>query len=222
MTTLTALADRCQNAIDDAAAGTWLQATVEEWVKEAIRDYSTHFPRLVVLKYDCTAATHAYTLPADFLGVISVEYPKDEDPPQFLAHKSHLEEDFWDAEGYYDVQAQGDAVTPGTLWISESPAATEDINLTYSAYHDLAPTNITVPGHHEHLLVLFVVWKAAAERLMKDQGNVNILPSLLAARRLVASNMRDAYDAAIRLAEKQQAPGGWTGPWKADIHDPIY
>ena len=44
-TTLAELADRAQITLNDAGAGTWPQATIEEWVVEAIRDYTQTFPR---------------------------------------------------------------------------------------------------------------------------------------------------------------------------------
>ena len=37
-TTLAELADRAQVTLNDAGAGTWPQATIEEWVVEEIRE----------------------------------------------------------------------------------------------------------------------------------------------------------------------------------------
>ena len=46
-TTLAELADRAQLTLNDSGAGTWPQATIEEWVVEAIRDYTQSFPRTI-------------------------------------------------------------------------------------------------------------------------------------------------------------------------------
>jgi hypothetical protein len=229
MTTLAEITARAQNAIGDAAGATWSDAKVEEWIIEAIRDYSVHFPRTVQdTLVKSVTPTYVYSLPADFLGMVCVEFPEGEDPPRYLKRRSYLDPGFWDSDEYYDVEPTRDAAEPAKLHMSALPDTEEDIAITYTTYHavlipeDDDDTDITVPEHHEHLLILFVVWKAAAERVLTDQADPNSFPALLASMRLVTSNARDAYNDALRQAEKQEAPGGWTGPWRSDEHDRIY
>jgi hypothetical protein len=224
VTTLSALADRAQTAMNDAAAGTWPQATIEEWLNEAIRDYSLHFPRLQSTTLNCVAGQHNYTLPADFLAVHLVEYPVGEDPPEYLARGSRARQDFWDAEGYYDVEVSGEA-TAGTLWISEDPTVGETIELSYLATHDhalAANGTLTVPGHHEHLLILFVVWRAWTERQATEQADPDHTSTVLDAHRRSTDSAEAIYRRAVKLAKTGASPSGYTGPWAADPYDRIY
>jgi len=84
MTTLAQLADRAQSALSDAAAGTWSQATAEEWCNEALRDYSLHFPREIEATQATSANDRKYDLPAGFQAMLTVEYPSGNDPPDYL------------------------------------------------------------------------------------------------------------------------------------------
>jgi hypothetical protein len=98
---------------------------------DAIADYSVHFPRIITLKIDCTASTHAYDMPADCKAVLSVEYPKGEDPPKYLRLSDRFASGFYDSDTLVDVQFSDDADDPGQLWISADPLVAEDINLVY-------------------------------------------------------------------------------------------
>ena len=37
-----------------------------------------------------------------------------------------------------------------------------------------------------------------------------------------ANQAEQEYRRALRQAQQARADGGWTGPWKQDIYDPIY
>jgi len=67
--------------------------------------------------------------------VISVEYPKGEDPPEFLTLSDRLLPEFFESDTLYCVEPSIDAVTAGLLWISADPLATEDINIIYQGDH---------------------------------------------------------------------------------------
>jgi hypothetical protein len=227
MTTLANVADQAQIALNDAAAGTWPQATVEAWILDGIREYSHHFSRSVQTTITTTAATHAYDLPiapAAFRGMVLVEYPTASDPPDYLQPLSRKDPRFWAADGYYDVEPSG-AAAAGSLWISASPDAGETITLTYLAPHsDKLASNdaITVPTEHESILVDYVVWRALSERVVTEAQSPDTTVRMLYQFMLAAERAEDAYRQALTAAKGQQAPGGWTGPWRSDMHDPIY
>ena len=228
MTTLLQLADRCQLALNDSGVGTWPQATVEAWVLDAIRDYSQYFPR--VRTSTTTIETpgdtpHELDLPTDFLAMLLVEFPDGEDPPKYLDVKSRTRSGFWDCEGYYDIEPSHDAAAAGTLFLSEAPTAGEAYTLTWLATHDtnLDPGDtITVPEDHESILLLYVLWQACRERMATQQQDPDTTIHLL--QQLVkASEQSEAeYRRALQRAQSHVAPGGWTGPWTADVYDPIY
>lgn len=228
MTTLLQLADRCQLALNDSSVGTWPQATVEAWCVDAIRDYSQYFPR--VRTSTTTIATvsstpHEFSLPTDFMAMILVEFPDGEDPPEYLEHRSRTRDDFWDYEGYYDIEPSGDAATAGKLFLSEAPEAGEAYTLSWLAPHDTdldSGDTITVREDHESILILYVLWQACRERMATQEQDpdttIHILQQLVKA----AEQAEAEYRRALERAQDHIAPGGWTGPWRADLHDPIY
>lgn len=224
MTTLAALADECQNLLSDSGASTWAQATVEQWVNAAIRDYSQHFPREVTATIATTANTRKYDLPANFLEMLSVEYPTGQDPPEYLSRLPFNHRDFWEGDYWYDVVYHEDAADPPELWMSKKPAAAETITYIYQASHDhalAAGGTITVPSHHHNLLILFVYWKAAQELLSAEQQSPTSNSSLLMGQ--LASNMDRAkrtYYAtiaqALQAVEGQSRLLSWHGKEEID------
>ena len=88
-TTLAELADRAQITLNDAGAGTWPQATVEAWVTEAVRDYSQSFPRTIRSSITISGSSpgHEFDLSNDYISMILVEYPGDQDPPVYLQRR---------------------------------------------------------------------------------------------------------------------------------------
>lgn len=232
-TTLAALADRIQNALADASAGTWTQDTIEEWILEAVREYSIHFPRLQIADLTTSAGIHEYDLPADYSAMLTVEYPLGEDPPHYLIRRDHRDPAFWQSDDYYDVPQipgeiapVGEDVAPAQIYISATPADGETIRVTYHAHHrlDLDSTDLlSVPREHEHILVLFVIWKAYNERLSTEAQSPDTTMGLLQSMRLLTQRAHEQYLAALnRAIANVRNVGGWTTPWKMDKHDRIY
>jgi hypothetical protein len=227
MTTLLQLADRAQLALNDSGVGTWPQATVEAWCLDAIRDYSQFFPRTRTSTTTIAIddAGHEFDLPTDFLAVILVEFPDGEDPPEYLERRARTRAAFWDYEGYYDVEPSHDAGTAGTLFLSEEPANGEAYTLTWLAPHDtdlVSGDTITVPEDHESILILYVLWQATRERMATEEQDPDTTIHLLRQMVNAAEQAEADYRRALERAQDHVAPGGWTGPWRADVHDPIY
>jgi hypothetical protein len=230
-TTLAELADRAQLTLNDAAAGTWPQATVESWCIDAIRDYTQTFPRTYRSAITISGASpgHEFDLTTDLIAVILVEYPGDEDPPAYLKRRSRTHPQFYGRKGYYDVQHSHDMTTVPTLYLSEEPGDGEKIYITMKAHHDtslVSGDDITVPDHHEGLLILFVLWQAFKERLSTEEqdpdttlaGHVTLLQQLVKG----ATQAEKEYKDALKRAKANVAEGGFSGPWTADDHDRIY
>jgi hypothetical protein len=227
MTTLLQLADRAQLALNDAGVATWAQATVESWVLDAIRDYSQSFPRVRTSTTTIAVddAGHEFDLPTDFLGMVLVEFPDGEDPPEYLKRRSRTRSGFWDYEGYYDLEPSADAGSAGTLYLSEEPDNGEAYTLTWLAPHDTdldSGDTITVPEDHESILVLYVVWQAIRERMATAEQDPDSTTQVLRQLTLAAQQAEFEYNRALKRAKGQRSPGGPTGPWRADVHDPIY
>jgi hypothetical protein len=210
MTTLAALADRCQINLSDSGAATWPQATVEQWVNDAIRDYSNHFPRYRSDTLETVADDRTYDLPADFMNMIYVEYPTGQSPPEYLSRMNHQHPEFWNEDYWYDIIRHEDVGDVDELWISKKPSAGQTITFIYRAWHDFALANsgtITVPAVHENILMAFVYWTAQKELLAAESQSPTSNSSLIMAQ--LASNAdrsKRAYSQII--AQAQHAQGG--------------
>jgi hypothetical protein len=236
-TVLYEIADRAQLALGDALAATWPQATVEAWLLEAIRDYSQHFKRTRATSRTLTTAEagqHSFDLPNDFIGMIAVEYPGDQDPPVYLERLSRRNPAFWGQAGFYDIETTSDAdwdpvgddlENPPMLWISDEVEAAKKIAFTYTATHDATITaedQCTVPDEHQHLLIKFVVWQAMVEREAVEAQSPDTTIRMLQQFKLATQAAESAYRSALADAKKTLSGGGYTGPWKSDVYDPIY
>ena len=230
-TTLAELADRAQVMLNDTAASTWPQATVEAWVIEAIREYTQTFPRTITVTITIATGSpgHSFDMTADYIAMIMVEFPGDEDPPKYLKRRRRTHPRFYNYEGYYDVEPTGDMTDVPTLYLSEEPANGDKIYWTAKCHHDTSLSsgdNITVPEHHEGLLLLYVLWQAFRERLATEEqdpdttlaGHVTLLQQLVKG----AEQAEKEYKEALARAKNLVADGGPTGPWEADEHDRIY
>lgn len=231
MTTLAQLADRAQLTLNDSLASTWPQATVESWVLDAIRDYSQTFPMTVTFTVTVSGASpgHEFDLVTGIIAISLVEYPGGEDPPVYLKRRRRTHPNFYNVEGYYDWQPTDDQTTAPVLYLSEEPSDGETIYVTVKIHHTtslVSGDSITVPVHHESILILYVLWQAFKERLATEEqdpdttlaGAVTLLQQLVKG----ATQAEAEYRRALERAKANVAEGGITGPWKADIHDPIY
>jgi hypothetical protein len=232
MTTVAQLADRCQLALSDSGAGTWPQATVEDWVCDAVREYSQHFPRILTTHVDTIGGTpdHYTLLPEDFLEIVSVEFPLGEDPPVYLQHRSMHHPEFWDRDGYYDVLRSDqiysalDTDTYNKIVWSRVPLATEGYKIRYQAAHSATSASdpITIRTDHQPILVLFVIWRALKERQAKEAANPDTTSRYLNQLVYAATQAEQEYRRALDRAINSRSDSGWAGPWRADIYDPIY
>lgn len=231
MAILSAVADRAQNALNDAAAGTWSQTIIEEWVCEAIRDYNLYFHRTV--KAVSSIATSATTLTLSRLAreVLHVEYPYNETPPQYLTRKNRYAPDFYDSDDNFDFEPVGeygttdDGGTSPYLIFSSAPTVGEQIAVFYGALHtaELASGDqVSVPDEHQHLLVLFVLWKAHSERTITEAQDPDTTIRMINQMKQAAMAAEQDYRRAIKQALQAAAQGGWTPPWKMDTYDRIY
>jgi hypothetical protein len=57
---------------------------------------------------------------------------------------------------------------------------------------------------------------------MHQIANPDTTTSILSALQNSAKKAEFAYTYAMQALVGQVSAGGYTGPWKADIHDPIY
>ena len=95
MTTFAELVNRCELAVNDEDNSTFTAEQIVKWINDGIRDYSQHFPRIKTQSISAVLNDNTYDLADDFMGVLSVEYPTGEDPPEYLSRLSYKHADFW-------------------------------------------------------------------------------------------------------------------------------
>jgi len=230
LTTITQLVDRIQLILNDTAAAVWAQTDVEEWVIDGIREYSIHFPRTRTTTFELEAAVQSFDLPEDFIAALQVEYPTGETPPQYLQRLARAHPQFWLSDNYYDVEpANANPASASVFYMSASPVAGQELELTYSAYHipvsntvppSIAP--ITVATYHEHIIEQYAVWQAHVERLATEVQSPDTTIRLIQQYKLAVQATEASYRTSLRQAMAAQSAGGWTGPWRVDANDRIY
>ncbi|MFN2189010.1 MAG: hypothetical protein ACK2T3_09610 [Candidatus Promineifilaceae bacterium] len=197
MTTLETLINLCEADLADTGNTTWSAADIQQWIVDAIADYSAHFRRILIQDITTSLNDRMYDLQDSCIGVISVEYPQGHDPPQYLQLRSHTHPDFWVQEGYYDHITHSDDTDAGELWISAKPAAGETIRVRYQAYHELPDDTsdvITVPAEHQHILRNYVLWRAAIQLKTTEEANPTSSSSLIMSQLAInVDRMRRAY-----------------------------
>jgi hypothetical protein len=217
-TTLSDLIDLCEADLADSGNATWSAADVEQWLRDAIADYSIHFPRVLSTTIATSADDRTYDLPADFLEPLTVEYPTGEDPPEYLKRRGYTHPDFWEVDGYFTIVHRGDDTDVDELWISEEPDDAETITVIYKGKHDNtidAGDNLTVPARHHYLLRYYVQWQARLQLQIAEEKSPTSNSSLIMAQ--LSSNAQrakrvylDALSKAI-FAETKSGPVSWQG-----------
>ena len=152
--------------------------------------------------------TAVYDLNADFMGVLSVEYPDGEDPREFSERRPYTHDNFWDVDGYYDIIPISDVSDLDQIVLSDDDIATgETAVIQYHAHHQLITDTGTIAGansvpvHHQQLLTKYVMWQAAQHLASAEQQSPTSSSSLLMAQ--LAQNARRlelSYATAVQQA----------------------
>lgn len=143
---------------DTATSKRWGDELLYLYTKDAIRDYSTFFPRRIN-RVEMTVADGYATLPSDTVEVVYVECPRD----TFLKPRgSRPGVKFASRPGrptLYDIEG-------GSLYLNGSPQTGDETLLTYDALHNVpASLNdddfvLTIPDGDLELIRLYAKGKA--------------------------------------------------------------
>ena len=179
---------------DQAAPQRFTDEQINQWINDAIEEYSRYFPRAKTATISTTANDRTYDLPGDYRGILSVEYPTGDDPPSYLERRDFRHPNFWLEDGFYDVVHRTDAGNLDEVWISQKPAAGQTITVEYLGDHDLVDDDTdttSILDLHLEVLILHVRWSATqamatAEAANPDPNNI----------------MMDRYEANVTRAER--------------------
>jgi len=153
------LADIRADLKDTASTPRWSDSSLFVWAKDAIRDYSIHFPvqKSVVL----TESDGKYELPSDFEHDVYVTCPDD----------AYLERrDTRPGVEYLEVfRPTLYTIREGFLYLNGSPSTGENVTLFYEAKHPVPASEtdttfeLTIPEGDEELIRLYVKAKATEQ-----------------------------------------------------------
>jgi hypothetical protein len=163
------LADIRSDLKDTASTKRWSDEALYLWAKDAMRDYSLYFPR-VISRLELTADGGSYALPVDLVKDVTVECPKDRYLERRLERPGARYFRTGEPTEYY--------LAGGRLFPNSSPQDGERIYLTYEAMHAL-PANafdvemaLTIPPLDEELIRLYIKAKAN-EQIRSQQANLD-------------------------------------------------
>jgi len=224
--TLNVLIQEVRNMLGDLTPTyTFSDAQLTDFINQAIRDLSQHFPRRVEYSLATTAAEHYYDLEIGHTAILSCEYPGGEQPPRYLQRRDFTHKRFWLSDGYYDFikPADSDSLNPPQLVISASPAAAETILLWLNAEHaELADgaDECSVAERFLHLIGLFVRWKCWQELSTTEGMDPSPLTTLAFTVEINARRAEESYRNMLQTAQVAQTDSGLVA-WEFDKFDPL-
>jgi hypothetical protein len=158
-----------------ASTPAWIENTLDLWIADAIRAYSSELPRTLRHTQALTTGTQAYDLPGGhgFIALAAVEYPTGESPPLYLNLAEEWADEFQNGDYVYAMRGIADDVliaadnVAGKIVFAQTVATGESALLTYRGLHTIPDIGdddgqITVPRAHWEALIAFVEFRAAA------------------------------------------------------------
>lgn len=236
MTTFSTLQTACRNLIGDTSKTTFTDDQVKQWINDAIAQLSIHFPRRLTYSIDTNKDQPKYNIPVTVLAILSCEYPANQNPPVYCQLREYTHPDFWQQDGYYCLVKRMDAYLAADppvegygeapqIWVSRKPLSNDEvIRLEYLTEHDLlsnANNVCTVLPRHEHLIHLFVRWKAWSELATTEGMDPHPTELLNATLEVNANRAERSYLEALKAAQQAESDSSQAHLWM-DKWDRIY
>ncbi len=205
MISFSKLLDDCLIALGDSDGSTWNRTTViKPWAVQAILEFPVLRPQHQDVTY--ISATYSQDITSDFRELISVEYPLNQNPPEYLVRMNRLDPEFYGTDDHYDVDRNFEDNTGWILYTSRKMQVGDTLKINYLSNHksdntDDVSSYISVPDEYENILIANVVMRAYRERLgvyMQDPTTyINIIQQMV--------HMVEAAEASYKfLAERAQ------------------
>lgn len=204
---------------------TFSDEQINQWINDAIADYSMHFPLTKTQTINCSDDTRNYDLATDFIAALNIEYPEGEDPPIYLLFREKTHPDFWQVNGYYFVEKEIGDNDLDIIYISQKPSTGEDIKVTYNARHSFLDDDdtdpVTVPEEHLELIILYVRWVSYQELAATESASPDPTAHKASALELNAERAENAYRKALKVY-KDSEPISARAHWEMDRYRRIY
>lgn len=224
MTTLAQMISRSRNALSDPDEETWSDALLEEWLRDAVRDYSRYIPRVLPENQNFISPPYnAFDPPFSFQAIVSMRHYTGTEY-EFVVRKDWHSEEFQNGSGkFYHVRKRSAADESDRIELSfdvdDYPA--EYIQFDYLSDHewllDSPDYILTVIERDEPILVQYVTWRAWLERSSLEARNPDSTTLLLSTHATNADKAERAYRRMINDAIKlQNTATSNTIHWKMD------
>ena len=210
MGTLATLRTQCRTLL--ASTADWPDATIDAFIRDAIRFYSHEFPKRWRHTMALVTDQQSYPLPAGAASVISVEYPAGQRPLRFLERSSPWAPGFERGAVAYALRGVDDAAGGaeiGEILFAEAVTTGEHAVVEFFGLHAIPQVDgdvVTVPEAHWEALVALVDFRCHWE-LESDEaatiGTVSVVLSQL------GEEGRRAWNRAKEVMDRLQwAAGG--------------
>ncbi|MGB9673642.1 MAG: hypothetical protein ACPL3P_05850 [Anaerolineales bacterium] len=160
MTTRKQLNDLCRRRLGDQFAPyRFTDLQINQWINDAIADYSLQFRREVTVEIACQVGTRAYSLQSikGLSDILSVVYIQTSAPEVCLTRRSQYDRRGFVGLEVYDTKR--DETANLMLVIGIEPSTGDLVHLTVATEHDYLASDedlTTLPDSHLELITLFV------------------------------------------------------------------
>lgn len=224
--------DLCRRRLGDLETPYhWSDLQVNQWINDAIADYSQHFPILTQVNLATVAGQNSYLL-SGIRRILGVEYPLSVAGPAVenrLLLLDHTRPEFLNLAGYYDVDYSPQANSEVILWLSGAmagcpPGLTDDCRCTGQADHsylDDDSDETTLPERNLELVMLYVRWAAFQELASSESANPDPTSLAMGTLELNASRAQRLYLVALQETKRAESESR-SVEWKLDRWDRVY
>lgn len=221
MTTFGSLLTRIMYALGDPAEATWSRTSeVWFWLAEAIREFPILRPRQSDLTF--SPDDHQEPLPADFIEIVSVEYPIGADPVRYHTRRAHQSANF-NSGDYYDIVRDHATGSGWVLWMGQSIAS--EVRVNYLAPHDTNVSEgmvLTIPDQYLNILTEYCFVRAWQERLSTEIANPTAHASTISQINAALTQHRQTYETLIGQAVRELGTSRIITQRALDDHDRVY
>ena len=226
-TTLAQMIARCQTALSDTTEATWTEAAIEEWLRDAVKDYSRYIPRTVP-----ETATSFVNPPHPFFNpdfpfqaiVYMMHFYDSGDSWEQVTRKDRSTPAYQNHTGkYYHIDRRADANELDRIELNFVPVAYPAgwISFDYLTDHewlfDSPDYLLSVIPRDEPILIQYVIWRAWLERASKEAQSPDSTTLLLSTHATNADKAERAYRRLIKDAvQLQAATASNQVSWKMD------
>lgn len=203
---------------------------LNQWIEDAIRDYSTRLPFVDVGGLSVIDGVRFYCLTTSvnegLVDVLQVEYPTGRTPRRFLTRLSEHSLAFYGGP-YYDINAQnytqsGEHLELKWLALGETPTTGQGIWLEYTRPHRIPTSDATVlsvPDAHLEVLRTYILWRAALALEVDESVSVTRNEAVIQRLGLSAARLEQTYRQRLDAISKV---GSLQAEWRLDRWDRIY